>query len=235
MMYYIWNEKKIIFIVPPKCGNTTIASHLKLDILHKYSLAELEAVFQNATYTVVFVVRKNVIDRFLSGLYEDLLTNSCYDNLNMSFTEYLAFLHHCHAEKIPNVNNINVYNPEINHEVYFGSKNRCPITNANGQFISHVQLQSSLFDNILTWCENIKLLQIEQIDELFHATTRLNVKEKKIVDVDLDSISLAAMKAGNIIINESCLQDKHKNMILSICEKDVDLIEKLFTKYEKLL
>ena len=80
MLIFIDKENKIFYIMSPKCGTTTIANMLSVDINYKYPKEELDNL-NNPEYKKIIIVRKSIIDRFLSGFYEDLFNNITFKEL----------------------------------------------------------------------------------------------------------------------------------------------------------
>ena len=79
MLLYIDYNNKYCFIVPPKCGNTSIAHTLNINFSIQYTYEEVIRVLTSDEFKKIIVLR-NIYDRFLSGFYEDLKNNSCYKN-----------------------------------------------------------------------------------------------------------------------------------------------------------
>ena len=138
MVFYIDYEKQNVYITSPKCGCTSIANHLNTEWVSKYKDNE----FKNNSFTKFIIFRHDIVERFLSGFYEDLKSNSCYDNMEVTFNDYLLFLYKCFKEKIPFVNNLSSYlNKDI--PVWWGNCSNVSLylTNRNGEFTSHLQSQ----------------------------------------------------------------------------------------------
>ena len=216
MKFFLDNNKKRIFIVPPKCGNTSISKYLNVP-LHSV-FPNIDKLLIDETFVKIIIIRHNVIDRFLSGFYEDLFNNICYENVDISFTNYLNFLNHCFINKIKNVNNLNVQNGNKDQYICFGncSNVSLPITNNKGIFVSHIQPQYITWNHPFLKSKNIELLKIENINDFLNINIRENIKNKKTYNINLDELKLSDMKKNKIIINSDCLKDKHINIILNI-------------------
>ena len=73
MIIYVDDKEKICYIMAPKCGSHTISKMLNTDLHTVYP----EWHLKNDDYRKIIIIRKDVIDRFLSGFYEDLIANTC--------------------------------------------------------------------------------------------------------------------------------------------------------------
>lgn len=229
MLVFIDDIKKQIFIVPPKCGNNTLCSYLgvQLHYEHKNTIEFLN----DETFVKIMIIRDDLVDRFLSGFYEDLFNNQCYDDIDITFTDYLFFLHYCFVNKIPKVCNLNIYLNK-KHSIYFGncSNVSLPITNDEGEFISHIQTQKYTLKNFLN-LKNIKLLKIKNLNKFLNSDIRKNTKEKEKILINLDKIKLCEMKNKGLIINKNCLNQKHIEIILDMYNEDKEFIQKIEKKY----
>ena len=157
MLYFTDNCNKIIYIMAPKCGTTSIANMLNVSLHDKMDLTNLN----NPEYKKIIIIRESVIDRFLCGFYEDLFNNTCYDKMDITFNDYLLFLYKCFKEKIPNVTNTKMYNG-LNIPVWFGNCSGCTlsITDDNGNFCSHIMSQKYAISGIVKniQCKNVELI-----------------------------------------------------------------------------
>lgn len=154
MILYIDYTKKNVYVMAPKCGSTSVAHYLNVDLHHEYTIND-ELI--NDDFKKYIIVKKDVVERFLSGFYEDLFNNTCYDNMEITFHEYLLFLYKCFSEKIPDVNNLSVYlNRDI--PVWFGNTSNVSlnITDSEGNFISHLQTQKIALNHIIDMIEGEK-------------------------------------------------------------------------------
>ena len=223
MILFIDNDNKKIYIVAPKCGNTTIARMLNVNLHYNYK-NELDKL-NNPEYTKIIVVR-NVVDRFLSGFYEDFFNSGkCYNNMDITFDEYLLFLYKCYKEKIPNVNNIN------NIPLWWGKNQVLNITNDEGNFCSHIQSQKFAISHIINslTCNNIQIMDTNNLSSI--TNIKENVKVKNIPkDFDISTSYLSYMKKNNIIISSNLLTSSQINIILEMYEDDVKLIHDLQNK-----
>jgi hypothetical protein len=148
MRIYIDYTNKICFIVAPKCGNTTIASYLNLNLHVEYTEEEIIRILQNDEYKKIIIIR-NIYDRFLSGFYEDLNNNNCYNNIDITFLNYCLFLKYCFDNKLKEVNNLNVYFPDLNIPIWWGNSSNLPITNNIGQIYGHIGSQKYYLSNYI--------------------------------------------------------------------------------------
>jgi hypothetical protein len=179
MIVYIDYKKKRIFITSPKCGNNTIAAYLKCDLHMKYNDDEMNDAFKNKEFEKILIIR-NPYERFLSGFYEDLLNNTCYNDINITFKEYLRFLNYCHNNKIQNVNNLNIFYKEIEQKVWWGecSGLKLPITDDNGCISGHIRNQSHYIKKYLDLF-TIGEIRVIDIYELSNILQETEIKNKK--------------------------------------------------------
>jgi len=231
MIIFIDYKKKIVFICPPKCGNNSIAKYLNIPLHNEYSNDDILSVLNDDNYIKLFVIRKNIIERFLSGFYEDLFNNACYDNLEITFKDYLKFLFLCFKNKINNVKNI-----EINGNIlpiYYGncSNLELSITDENGNFQSHIQTQKYTLQHYVNFY-NIKLIEINDLNILFGKNINLNKKEKINEKINISNIKLKLLKKNLIIINSDCLTDSEKEIILEIYNEDITFIKELESTFK---
>jgi len=230
MLIFIDEKNKVTYIMAPKCGTHTIANYLNTDLHTNYEKKQLI----NDEYTKIIIFRKDVVDRFLSGFYEDLFNNTCYDNMDVTFNDYLLFLYKCYTEKIKNVNNLSVYlNKDI--PVWYGncSNHFKNITDNNGDFCSHIQSQKyAIYDivNKITG-ENVKIIELNELSKLLPNIKRCNVKNKQKYDLDLTQITLSHIKKNKIIISKDSLNDSQIQLILKIYEEDILFINELTNKF----
>ena len=230
MICFIDEINKIYYIMAPKCGTTTIAHMLNVDLHTEYDLSNIN----NPEYKIIIIIRKNVVNRFLSGFYEDLFNNSCYDNINVTFNDYLLFLYKCFQEKIPYVDNMKIYNGQ-NIPIWFGncSKKFLSITDNEGQFISHIQSQKIAIYNIVKLINNKTNVKIVELNDLSKFTNNIkkNIKNKiyELPDGinDFSKLPLSYIKKNEIIINDNLLNDKQKEIILDIYGEDLIFIKEL--------
>jgi len=232
MIYYIDYIKKIIYIMAPKCGTTTISTYLKKSLHTKY---DNNLLFDKG-YLKLVIYRENIIERFISGFYEDLFNNLCYDNMDITFNEYLLFLYNCFKNKISNANSINI-DLNKNIPVWWGNCSNIflPITNNDGSFISHIQSQKYAISKLINSFkdDNIKIIELNNINLLIGSDLKCNVKNKKMYDnVNLFTIKLCELKKNKIIISPNMLNNEQKDIILQIYQEDVDFINELKFKYE---
>ncbi len=223
----------------PKCGSTTIASMLNVSLHKKYD--DLSNI-NNPEYKKIIIIRKNIVDRFLSGFYEDLFNNNCYDNINISFNDYLLFLYKCFQQKIPFVNSIKINNEEV-MPICFGNCSglTLDITNEKGQFISHIISQKCAIYNIIKLINNKTNVEIVELENLSKITNNIkkNIKNKisKLPNGinDFSELSLSYIKKNRIIINDNLLNDKQKKIILEIFQEDIIYINELEVKFSNFI
>lgn len=238
MLLYIDNCKKVIYIMAPKCGTSTIAGILNIPLHIEYSVSELDNL-NNPEYKKIIIIRKNVIDRFLSGFYEDLFNNTCYKNLDVTFNDYLLFLYKCFKEKIPNVNNMNIYNNNLNAPVWFGSCSNLQlnITDENGDFCSHIMSQKYALSYIINKinCKNVQIVELNNLSSILNLREE-NTKNKRIKsnikdDLNFSETLLSCIKEEIIIISCKYLNNEHKKIILDMYEEDAIFFNELEKKF----
>lgn len=229
MLFFIDEINKIFYIMSPKCGTTTIASMLNVNIHTPYNLLNIN----NPEYKKIIIIRKNVINRFLSGFYEDLFSNSCYDNINITFNDYLLFLYKCYQEKISNVDNMKIYNGQ-DIPIWFGNGSQVSlsITDSEGRFVSHIQSQKTAIYNIVELIKNktnVEIIEIENLSRITNIKENIKHKISKLPEDinNFSELSLSYIKKNRIIIDDKFLNDKQKEIILDIYKEDLILIEEL--------
>jgi hypothetical protein len=233
MLVFLDETNKIYYIMAPKCGNTTIAKMLNVNLHSQHDLSNIN----NPEYKKIIIIRKDLIDRFLSGFYEDLFNNSCYSNVNVSFNNYLLFLYKCFKQKHPYVDNMKIYN-EQDIPIWYGncSNFSLPITNNKGDFVSHIQTQYYAINDIISLIKNktnVTVVEITKLSNYLNNNIRENVKDKIIIsdDINFSELPLSYIKNNRIIINKDVLNDKQKELILEIYKEDVIFINNLENKF----
>ena len=237
MLIFIDKGNKIIYIMSPKCGTTTIANMLNVDINYKYPKEELDNL-NNPEYKKIIIIRKSIIDRFLSGFYEDLFNNTCYNNMEITFNDYLMFLHKCYTEKIPNVDNIHIYN-NLNMPLWFGNCSGVyrSITDKNGNFSSHIMSQKYAICNLVNKIicnDNVQVIELNNLSSILpNNIEKKNVKKKieNEENINISNMTLSYIKANRIIISSKFLDEKQKEIILDMYKEDLLFIEMLEKKF----
>lgn len=112
-----------------------------------------------------------------------ILKNTCYDECNITFNEYLYFLYFCYKNKQPNVNNLNIYNNIPDCPIWFGNCSMLTlnITDSTGQFCSHIMSQKYAIENYINIIIDKSKLNIIEINDLYKLNPnmpRCNVKDK---------------------------------------------------------
>jgi hypothetical protein len=221
--------------MPVKCGTTTIANILSVDLQHCYTREELNNL-NNPEYKKIIIIRKNLIDKFLSGFYEDLFNNSCYDTMDIAFNYYLFFLYKCYKEKRANLNTIEINNVTI--PIWFGNCSNVykNITDKNGNFCSHLQTQKYSIYHIIQYitCKNTFLIELNNLSSILPIDKKCNTKNKLNTlpnDVNILNITLSNMKKNKIIFSEHVLNKTQKDIILDMYKEDVLFINELEKKF----
>ena len=225
MIIYIDEIRKICFLVSPKAGTSSIADYLNIPLLTIYSDDVIYNVLTDDNYMKIIIIRKNIIKRFISGFYEDLLNNTCYDNMNITFNDYLLFLNNCYTNKIKNVNNINNDIP-----IWFGYENMLSITDDNGLFCSHIMSQHyalNVFINMIQG-SNVKLIELNDLNTFLNYNKIMNKKDYNNIP---NNMILSDMKKNQIIISEETLTEEQKNIILNMYTIDIDFIKELESRF----
>jgi hypothetical protein len=235
MIMFIDYNNKIVYIMACKCGTTTIANMLNVNIHTEYDNDTINNTLNNSEYKKIIIIRKSIIDRFLSGFYEDLFNNFCYDNMDITFNDYLLFLQKCYKEKIPNVNNLNVYNNNLDIPVWFGNCSNVSlnITDETGNFCSHIMSQKYHICNIVNAinCKNVEIIELSKLNTILPNIERYNKKEKIKVYVNISNLSLNEIKLNKLIITKKYLNKRQKKIILNIYKEDRDFFNELNEKF----
>ena len=234
MILYIDYNKKNVYIMAPKCGSTSVAHYLNIDVNHEYMVKD-ELI--NDDFKKYIILRKDVVERFLSGFYEDLFNNTCYDNMNITFHEYLLFLYKCFTEKIPDVNNLSVYlNKDI--PVWFGNSSNVSlnITDYQGNFFSHLLTQKYAINHIIDIIEgnNVTIVELNELSQILSPNNeRMNQKIRNKYDFKLSNVELCDIKKNRIIMSKDGLNEEEINLILKMYEEDIIMINELINKYKE--
>ena len=235
MIFYIDYEKKCCYIVSPKCGNTTISKYLNLNIHIKYSNEEIYNILKNNDFLKIIVVR-DVLERFLSGFYEDLNNNSCYLNIDISFYKYCIFLKYCHDNKIKNVNNLNLYFKKYDVPIWWGncSNKFLNITDENGNISGHLVSQKLSINNLVSLIKgnNVKVINTEDLFLYLPQNKEITIQNKKKYSNELNinyKVKLSDLKKNiNFRVSTKQLYNiKIIKIINSIYKEDIDYIEYL--------
>lgn len=231
MLIFIDEKKKYIFICPPKCGNTSISYYLNIDLHHKYD--NIIDKLNNNNYQKIIIIR-NIYERFISGFNEDLNNNDCYYNIDINFDKYLDFLKFCFDNKIKNCNNLNVYNKELNIEIYWGqcSNKKLNITDNSGTILGHISSQKYNIQNIVNKIRdtNVKVIDIQHLNNYID-NIKLNNKSNIYNSYDSNTKLSEIKKNNSLLIKSKLLTERNKNIIKHIYNEDIEFIENLKHKY----
>jgi len=227
MIVFLDRSNKIYYIMVPKCGTTTIATMLNVPIVSSGDLSNIN----NPEYKKVIIIRKNLVSRFLSGFYQDLLVNRCYSNINIKFNDYLLFLYDCYQKKHPRVKNMKIYNKQ-EIPICWGNCSGLylPITNDKGDFSSHIQSQCFAINKIVKLIKNktnVVVVELNKLSTYLNNTLRENVKQSVYFDGNFSELTLSYIKNKQIIINEDNLTNDQKKLILEIYKEDEIFINNL--------
>jgi hypothetical protein len=227
MIIYIDNEEKICYIMAPKCGSNTISQMLNTNLHSVYS----EWYLKNDDYTKIIIIRKDVIDRFLSGFYEDLFNNHCYDDMKITFNDYLLFLLKCYNEQTPNVNNLQEFAGSDN-PVWYGNCSNLykDITDSNGNFCSHIMSQKYAIQDLVANIvgKNVKIVELNDLQKILPKAIKKHAREKeKFTGIDVTNFPLCDIKKQKIIMSKENLNEEQNNIILKMYEEDIIFFEEL--------
>ena len=232
MLYFIDYKTKRVYIMAPKSGTTTIASYLQVP-LH-YIDENIQTILRDNSFMKIIIYRENLVSRFLSGFYEDLFNNSCYDDMEVTFDEYLLFIYQCFVKTIPNVNNMSIITNK-NIPVWFGncSNQTLNITDASGNFCSHIMSQWYAIHELVGQIkgDNVKLIELNSLNKFLENDIRCNVKPKSTGHSNIGSLTLSDIKQHRIIVSEDNLNSTQKNIILQMYNEDVLFIDQLKRSY----
>jgi hypothetical protein len=241
MFYYIDENTKTLFICPPKCGNTTLSNFLNIPLNQNYENTYLYDILTNSNYKKVLVLR-NPFERFLSGFYEDLNNNSCYENIHISFANYCEFLNYCHDNKLTNVNNLNVFFKNENEPIWWGncSNLTLPITDEYGSISGHIGSMCLYVENITFNADKLEIIDIKDLST-FLQISKNEIKNTKNYGVENEynvtpHMLLSKLKHLKTTKNY-CAQAKFLytpriyEIIKNIYKIDFDFIEELNKKY----
>ena len=227
MVFYIDYKRKNVYITSPKCGCTSISNYLNTEWEPKYVNNE----FTNNSFTKFVIFRQDILERFLSGFYEDLISNTCFDNIEVTFNDYLLFLYKCFKEKIPNVNNLSIFlNKDI--PVWWGncSNKTLNLTDSNGDFICHIQTQKFAleyhFFQLIKNDKNVKVIEFNSFFKLFPMEKKRS-RNKSNYYLNFGQRKLCDIKKHNWIIDKECLNETQKKMILEIYDEDIKFFNEL--------
>ena len=232
MIIYIDYEKFICYIVAPKCGNWSIAHHLKVGLFKNYG--NTDEILADEKFTKIIILR-SVYSRFLSGFYEDLFKNDCHNDINITFDEYLDFLKKITDNKEKNVDTIDyIYNFEKQIKpIYWGqcSNKRLPITDNDGILCTHNKSFKKCVDQFVQCSTNIKLLKLNNLSDFLGSNKKKNVKEKK-YDLNIGNIKLNVIKKERHIMDEEMLTQSQKDIIDHMYNEDNEYLDYLENTYK---
>ena len=215
----------------PKCGNTTIAEYLGVDIHTYYEDMEVIRVLQSDEFKKIIIIR-NIYDRFISGFYQDLLANTCYNNINITFLNYCLFLKYCFDNKLKNVNNLNVYFPDLNIPIWWGNCSNVylPITNNMGQIYGHIGSQKYYISNYIKLIKgnNVNILDLKDLNKYLNINLIKNFKTYIENSENIENYKLNILKKHNYLLklNESI---EIMSIIDHIYNEDIIFINELST------
>jgi hypothetical protein len=235
MFIFLDYKKNIVYILSPKCGTQTIATSLDGNLFPKYSIEEETNCLQSDNFKKIIIYKKNILSRFLSGFHEDLFNNTCYDDIDITFDNYLIFLKQTFINKDKCTNTL-IDDKGVVAPIWFGncSNVSLPITDSSGEFVSHIISQKTsikrFIDNILG--NNVEICELHELNKLIG-----NIHENKKIKIRFNNIgsqTLSFIKKNRIIIDDIDLNDEQKNIINSIYNEDIEFIKDLEEKYQSI-
>jgi hypothetical protein len=239
MIVFIDYTKKEVFIVPPKCGNQTIAKYLNLPLHKEYSFEEIFSVLSDNSYKKIILFR-DIFDRFLSGFYEDLNNNSCYSNIDINFLEFCEFLNFCIDNNLTNINNLSCFDKKLDTEIWWGecSKRKINIINENGEIAGHISSQSSQIKELINVIENnnsnnVYLLDIKDLNKYLGINLIINNKP---YNTNIDGFDfktpLSVIKEQNEFpLKKYMFNERIQDIIQKLYNSDFIYIDNLKKKY----
>jgi len=232
MTIYIDHDNKICYILSPKCGTQSIVKSLNLTMKKEYDYHEVFDTLKNVNYKKIIIIR-DIFSRFLSGFYEDLHNNECYLDINISFIDYVKFLKYCYDNKIPSVNNLNVYFKE-DKKIWWGQCSNVilPITDEKGNLSGHLIHQKTHllpYINIIDIDDkNIEIIDIKELHKYIKVCENKKIYEtvnESTFNTPLNSIK-NDYAAGYPKI-ENMLNYEIKEIILEIYKDDLEYIDEI--------
>ena len=236
MIVFIDYNNLFVYLTSPKCGSQSIAKMLNTDLHTSYPIDEQIEVLSSDKFKKIIIYRKNIFSRFLSGFYEDLFNNNCYDKMDITFDNYLIFLNTIFLDKNKFVNKLmDDKNKEI--PIWFGncSNVSLPITDCNGYFVSHIVSQKYCLTDLINLISgnNVYICELNELNKIT-GDIHINKKEKNNLQ-NIGNMKLHKIKNDNIIIDAKALTEYQKNIINKIYEEDISFINDLETKFKKLI
>jgi sugar phosphate isomerase/epimerase len=234
MPIFACHLKKIIIITSPKCGSTSLKEYF-MNIENYDSEMLLKLLHE---YKIYIVFNENIIKRFLSGFFEDLINNSCYNEIDISFKDYVDILYNININKVAEVNKIQYNNIEYN--IWWGecSNRKISLTDEHGEFMSHIQSQTYSIINFLNILDNNCNVEIIDLKNLYYLIRgeHKNKSEAKhdfpIKIIDMTNISLKDIKKNVFISTQNTFDSQIEKKIMEIYKKDIECIKFLKLKFK---
>ena len=235
MLYFVDKLKKIVYIMAPKCGTQTIAKYLDVSI-HQDEEYNLTTELIDDEYRKYIIIREDIIERFLSGVNEDLYSNSCYNNMDISLKVYILSIYINLLNKTPLLNKITINNTE--YPIWFGESDTCtiPITDTLGNLCSHILSQEYAIKNIVYNIKgnNVRVLDINNLNKILgHGNTlHVNKKIEKNKNLRLSLTKMNEIKKNEYKLTSENIDELDKNIILEMFKEDINFIDYLKNKYK---
>ena len=153
--------------------------------------------------------------------------------MDITFSNYLSFLNYCHINKIPNVNNMNIYFNK-NLPLFFGNDQKIPITDKKDLFKSHIMTQKHALNHLVTKIkdDNTKLIELKDLHKLLKNDIQKNKKQTEKMTIDTSTITISEIKKNFIMFSSENLSDNDKKIIKNLYQEDIDFIKSLEEKYK---
>jgi hypothetical protein len=241
MLIFLDIKNKIFYIASPKCGNHTIAKHLEIYI-HTPIVNE-NNYLSDSEYKKIIIVR-NVLDRFYSGFCEDLTNNTCYEDINITFYEYILFLKYCFDNKLKNVTNLNAFYENLDVPIWWGNCSNIylPITNSNGIIDGHIKSQHDSINSYVNIiistsnCNNVEITDIKQLK-----FNNVNIEHEKKYTSNSFNFESKLSDIKKYVKLNNCYPKKENmynseiiSIINHIYKKDYEFIDSLYNTFTPL-
>jgi hypothetical protein len=217
----------------PKCGTQTISYFLGVELHQEYDVKD---EFINDDYKKYIIFREDIIERFLSGFNEDLYSNTCYDNMNITFHDCVQCLYQHYIKKTPELRNLHIN--DVNYPIWFGEEPnsiKLSITDECGNFCSHILSQTFSIKNItdLIKGKNVFIVELNNLHKLL-GNDNCIIKNRKDKD---ETLNLSFMNINEIKEKCYCLTSKNinkedQNIILDMYLEDINFINELKKEYD---